>query len=365
MHEINNHHVEVEELKKLGVSEKTLASEIFLRKIYGDEILMNEVPDDLDVKSKRKVQKVDLTEMEGTKGLKAIDDDINLFGTYTVNRGFYRLSLQELINKDFEVVRGSTVTFDGDPMTARLNITACHTINYVPLKDLSPDITGNAHVNCLLNIGGTLNAPVISFELELPQGTEEEKSILRSYTSTEEQRNMQFIYLLGLGKFYTMDLAHSQSAEGTGNMESFLSTTISGQINNLLSNIISSENWNFASNIRTENIMGGVADNTFENMEIEGILEGRLLDNRLLVNGNFGYRENPMYASNFIGDFDVRYLLRNDISLKGYNKTNDRYFSKTSLTTQGIGLIFQRDFNRLFKRKSKTSQSSMTFTELE
>ena len=301
----------------------------------------------------------------GDLQVKAIDDDINLFGTYTVNRGFYRLSLQELINKDFEVVRGSTVTFDGDPMTARLNITACHTINYVPLKDLSPDITGNAHVNCLLNIGGTLNAPVISFELELPQGTEEEKSILRSYTSTEEQRNMQFIYLLGLGKFYTMDLAHGQGAEGTGNMESFLSTTISGQINNLLSNIISNENWNFASNIRTENIMGGVADNTFENMEIEGILEGRLLDNRLLVNGNFGYRENPMYASNFIGDFDVRYLLRNDISLKGYNKTNDRYFSKTSLTTQGIGLIFQRDFNRLFKRKSKTSRSSATFTELE
>ncbi|MBR2391252.1 MAG: hypothetical protein IKB06_02040 [Clostridia bacterium] len=78
MYEINNHHVEVEELKKLGVSEKTLASEIFLRKIYGDEILMNEVPDDLDSKSKRKVQKVDLTEMEGTKGLKAIDDDIEL-----------------------------------------------------------------------------------------------------------------------------------------------------------------------------------------------------------------------------------------------------------------------------------------------
>lgn len=301
----------------------------------------------------------------GDLQINALDDDINLFGTYTVNRGFYRLSLQELINKDFEVVQGSTVTFDGDPMTARLNITARHTVNYVPLKDLSPDITGNVHVNCLLNIGGTLNAPVISFELELPQGTEEEKSILRSYTSTEEQRNMQFVYLLGLGKFYTMDLAQSQNPEGTGNMESFLSTTISGQINNLLSNIISSENWNFASNIRTENFMGGVADNTFENMEIEGILEGRLLDNRLLVNGNFGYRENPMYASNFIGDFDVRYLLRNDISLKGYNKTNDRYFSKTSLTTQGIGLIFQRDFDHLFKRRGKTTQPSKTFTEVE
>ena len=283
-------------------------------------------------------------------------DDINLFGTYTVNRGFYRLSLQEVINKNFDVLDGSTVTFDGDPMNARLNITARHIVNYVPLKDLSPELTGNVHVNCLLHIGGTLNAPDLTFDLELPQGTEEEKSILRSYTSTEEQKNMQFIYLLGLGKFYTLDMA--QATEGTDNMESFLSTTISGQINNLLSNIISSSNWNFASNIRAENMLTGESDmsgDNWENMEIEGILEGRLLDNRLLINGNFGYRENPMYASNFIGDFDVRYLLANGISLKGYNKTNDRYFSKTSLTTQGIGLMLQRDFDYLIPRYKRRS----------
>lgn len=283
-------------------------------------------------------------------------DDINLFGTYTVDHGGYRLSLQDVINKDFEVLQGSTVTFDGDPMNSRLNITACHTVNYVPLKDLTPDATGNVRVNCLLKIGGTLDSPQLAFDLELPQGTEEEKTILRSYTSTEEQMNMQFIYLLGVGKFYTMDLAQNQNTEGTGNMESFLSSTISGQINNLLSSIINSDNWNFASNIRTENMMG-VTDNPMANMEVQGILEGRLLDNRLLINGNFGYRDNPMYASNFIGDFDIRYLLRNDLSLKGYNKTNDRYFTKTSLTTQGIGLLFQRDFNYLFPRKKETSKA--------
>ena len=88
-------------------------------------------------------------------------------------------------------------------------------------------------------------------------------------------------------------------------------------------------------------------------MEIEGILEGRLLDNRLLINGNFGYRENPMYATNFIGDFDIRYLLTGGLSVKGYNKTNDRYFSRTSLTTQGVGLIFQRDFDRLWPRRKR------------
>ena len=172
--------------------------------------------------------------------------------------------------------------------------------------------------------------------------------------------SLQFIYLLGLGKFYTPNLA-AQDNQGTGNVESFISSTISGQINNLLSNIISNENWNFASNLRAENMMTGDSDlggENWENMEIEGILEGRMLDNRLLINGSFGYRENPMYATNFIGDFDIRYLLTSGISLKGYNKTNDRYFSRTSLTTQGIGLVFQRDFEHLFPHRKKSTEGT-------
>lgn len=279
------------------------------------------------------------------------DDDINLYGTYTVDHGGYRLSLQDVINKDFEVLRGSTVTFDGDPMNSRLDIVARHVVNSVPLKDLTPDATGSVRVNCLLRIGGTLEAPELVFDLELPQGTEEEKAIVRSYTSTEEQMSMQFIYLLGVRKFYTMDLAQNPGIDAVGGMENLLGNTISGQINNLLSGIISSDNWNLASNIRTENMMTGI-DDPMANMEVQGILEGRLLDNRLLINGNFGYRDNPMYASNFVGDFDIRYLLRSDLSLKGYNKTNDRYFTKTSLTTQGIGLLFQRDFSYLIPRKN-------------
>lgn len=290
-------------------------------------------------------------------------DDISLFGTYTVERGFYRLSLQDVINKNFDVLSGSTVSFEGDPMAARLDITARHTVNYVPLRDLSPDMTGNVHVNCLLRIGGTLDAPTLTFALELPQGSEEEKAMLASYTNTAEQVNLQFIYLLGLGKFYTPDMA--QNTQGTtNNMESFISSTISGQINNLLAGIISNENWNLASNLRAENMMTGESDldgDNWENMEIEGILEGRLLNNRLLINGSFGYRENPMYATNFIGDFDIRYLLTEKFSLKGYNKTNDRYFSKTSLTTQGIGVVYQRDFEGLLPhRKRKQAVSTPT-----
>jgi hypothetical protein len=36
---------------------------------------------------------------------------------------------------------------------------------------------------------------------------------------------------------------------------------------------------------------------------------------------------------------------KGNISLRAYSKTNDRYFSKTNLTTQGAGIILRHDFN--------------------
>lgn len=50
----------------------------------------------------------------------------------------------------------------------------------------------------------------------------------------------------------------------------------------------------------------------------------------------------------FVGDFEAEWLVNRsgDIRLKAYNETNDRYYTRTNLTTQGIGIIFKKDFNK-------------------
>ena len=86
------------------------------------------------------------------------------------------------------------------------------------------------------------------------------------------------------------------------------------------------------------------------------MLRGRLLDNRLQINGNLGYRENPIANRNFIGDFELLWLLnpKYNWNIKAYSKTNDRYFSKTNLTTQGAGIMLRHDFNNwLWWRKKE------------
>ena len=74
-----------------------------------------------------------------------------------------------------------------------------------------------------------------------------------------------------------------------------------------------------------------------------------MLNNRLIFNGNFGYRDNQINDNMFIGDFDLEYLLSKsgNLRLKAYNHYNDKnYYIKSALTTQGVGVIFKRDFVR-------------------
>jgi hypothetical protein len=271
-----------------------------------------------------------------------------MFGTYRVTDGTYGITIQDIIKKNFVFLEGGTVVFGGDPYDAALNLQAQHTVNGVSLSDLNVgrSFSNTVRVNCLMNITGQPRAPQVDFDLDMPNVNTDEKQMVRAIINSEDEMNQQVIYLLAVGRFYPQQ-ANNADEEQQGPsktslaMQSLLSGTISGQINSMLGQIIKSNNWNFGANIST-------GDEGWNNAEYEGLVSGRMLNNRLLINGQFGYRDNVNTAtSSFIGDFDIRYLLfpNGNLALKVYNQTNDRYFTRSSLNTQGIGLIMKKDFN--------------------
>ena len=276
-----------------------------------------------------------------------------MYGTYRVDRGIYRLSLQDVIRKDFQFEQGSTITFGGQPMKGDLRLKALYTVPSVSLNDLAAGSSfsnSNVRVNCIMNITGQAERPQISFDFDIPNVNEDEKQMVRSLIATEEDRNLQVIYLLGIGRFYAYNQG-AASNQTTTAVNSLLSSTLSGQLNNLLTSAIgnAASNWNFGANLSTGN-------EGWNSVDVEGMLSGRLLNNRLLINGTFGYRDTPVSNTNFIGDFDVQWLLTpsGNVRLKAYSETNDRYFTKSALTTQGVGIQLRKDFNSLrglFRRR--------------
>lgn len=279
-----------------------------------------------------------------------------LFGTYRVEEGNYRMSIRDLIRKDFTFQPDGTIVFGGNAMQASLNLKAIHTVPNVSLDDLSPTGLGlsNTRVDCIMNIGGIAREPAISFDFDIPNANEDEKQMVRSMMSSEEERDMQAVYLLGVGRFYSYgSMLDSKQGQGGMAMNSVLSGALSSRFNQIMSQALGGTGWTFGTNLRT-------GEDGWQELDVEGLVSGKMLSGRLIFNGNFGYRENKykMGNSNFIGDFDIQYRLspRSPFSLKAYNQTNDRYFTQSSLTTQGIGIKFQRDFNRwkeLFRRAKK------------
>ncbi len=288
-----------------------------------------------------------------------------LYGTYDIDGGKYHLYLQDIIYRDLSIQDGSSVVFNGNPFDANIHLNCVHTLNAVPLTDLTTSASGvttnKVKVNCLLDITGKLGNMDFKFDLELPNVSDETRRYVKSLISTEEEMNMQMIYLLGIGRFYTAEYARATGESGNSQaVNSLLSSTISGQINQMLSQVIGTDSkWNFGTGLST-------GEQGWQDLDVEGMLAGRLLDDRLLINGNFGYRDNAMTQnSSFIGDFDVKWRLteQGNTFLKAYNKANDRYFTKSTLNTQGIGISFQRDFEHwkdLFRRKIKSFKADST-----
>lgn len=289
----------------------------------------------------------------------------DIYGNYIVDHGVYKLTIQNIIKKDFTFQKGGSISFGGDPYNAALNLKALYVLNSVSLADLNIGRSfsnNNVRVNCLMNITGNPNSPKVDFDLDMPNMSNDIKQMVYSLLNAEEEKNQQVLYLLAVGRF----MAQNNNNNATGEtpqysqtslaMQSFLSGTISQQLNSVLSNVINSSNWNFGANIST-------GTEGFNNAEYEGMLSGSLLNNRLLFNGQFGYRDNANATTSFIGDFDIKYLLfpNGNLAINVYNKTNDRYFTRNSLNTQGLGVIMKKDFTRIsdlffWRKKEKTKK---------
>ncbi|MDE7441408.1 MAG: translocation/assembly module TamB [Muribaculaceae bacterium] len=284
-------------------------------------------------------------------------DEMTMYGKYTLVEGNYNFSLQELILRDFKIREGSNISFNGDPLSAAIDIVAAYRVN-TNLSDLDKSFSTdrdlnrtNVPVDALLKVRGDLQNPDISFDLSLPTLTSDVERKVRSIISTEDQMSRQIIYLLALNRFYTPEYMGSSS--NGGELASVASSTISSQLTNIMGQL--TDKFTLAPSFRSDK-------GDFSDMEVDVSLSSRLLNNRLLINGNFGYRDRSTSQTTFVGDFDIEYLLsRNgNLRLKAYNHFNDQnYYLKSSLTTQGIGVVYRKEFDNpltWLRRKKKTAE---------
>ncbi len=301
-----------------------------------------------------------------------------LVGVYSVEKGSYEMSVSVLKRK-FDIQKGSTITWTGEPTTANLDITAIYKTETAPI-DLVEQQVGDADLNqykqripfnTLLILKGELLKPEISFDI-----TTDEKNNAVSSTVTEtiegklaqlrqdpNEMNKQVFALLLLNRFIGENPFQSNSGVSAETMaRQSVSKILSQQLNNLAGDLIKGVDLNFDLE-STEDYSTG-SQNTRTDLNIG--LSKKLLNDRLKVSvgSNFGLegeaRQNEN-TTNIAGDVTVDYSLSRDgrYMLRAYRKNDYQVALQGQIVETGVGFIITLDYNQFrdIFRKSRNNRN--------
>lgn len=273
------------------------------------------------------------------------EGNLTLSGDYTIERGDYLFTLQNVINKRFTIERGGTIVWSGSPYNAIINLSAVYRLK-ASLYDLLVDTYSNIYQNQRIQVENKillteeLSNPNIEFEINFPTVEDRLVEELRQYFSTQEELNKQILSLVVLGKFYTPEyLRGTYDAQNPNLFGTTASELFSNQLSNWLSQI--SNNVDIGLNYRP--------GNQLTNDEIELAMSTQIFNDRVTLNGNIGNNNNPNTTNNnqLVGDFDVNVKLipSGKVRLKAYNRSNNNLIYETAPYTQGVGFSYTEEFN--------------------
>jgi len=306
----------------------------------------------------------------------------SLTGNYALTSGSYQVSMTFLSRK-FDLQRGSTITWTGDPMSANINITATYLAN-TPSIDLVEPQMANAsqaeltrykqklpfNVNLLMT--GELMKPIIAFDITLPQDVAnqwpEVDARLQQIRSQESELNKQVFALLLLGRFVGEN--PFQTSGGGGGTEEMVrqsaSKLLTDQLNQLAGNLIQGVDLNFNLESGTDYSTGQAANQTQLNVGVSK----RLMNDRLKVNvgSNFqleGPQNSNRNASNIAGDVSIDYQLTKDgrYIIRGYRKNQYEGVIEGQVIETGATFMLNFDYNQLkelFMSKKKKKEIQRT-----
>ena len=282
---------------------------------------------------------------------------VEMNGTYEVDKGTF--VSKEILNRTFQIVKGSNIRWDGEPMTPALEITA----NYPRLVTNAGAYLGMSNIppiNVLLqtNIGGTLNHPDLKFGISALDVSSQVKEALAVKVSQEDEKVIQFGSVLVLNNFNVQN-----SAFDAGNMSGFAESSGYNMLLKQLGSVLNT----ISNQVQIDlNYIKGDQASQMGDRASAGVNFN--LSPRLTLKTGMGIpltKGSPTVNSNYLSaegtvEYDVSKINDGSFILRGYTKpSNIGMIGNTGIVngmanqSYGVGAVWTRSFDTLFKRKKK------------
>ncbi|HXB93758.1 MAG TPA: translocation/assembly module TamB domain-containing protein, partial [Puia sp.] len=291
---------------------------------------------------------------------------MDLTGAYEVEGGSYNLSL-DVLKRKFDIQRGSTITWTGDPLTATLDMTATYTATTPSIDLIANEVAGRSESDVnkfkeklpflvTLKMEGELMKPKITFDITLPPNIltlwPDVDARLQQIRQEESELNKQVFALLLLNRFVGEDPLQSQAGGGSsiGSMAfQSASQILTSQLDQLAASLIKGVDIHFDLNNEQDYSTGNEIDYTELNVTVSKSFSERI---QVSVGSNFdvvGAGAPNQNASTLAGDVAVNYKLSKDgrYMLRAYRQNQYEAVVEGQVVETGLSFILTFDYNTL------------------
>ncbi len=290
-----------------------------------------------------------------------------MYGAVEIQQGDYNFTMFNIVDKKFDIVPGSRITWDGDPYQGKLNMTAAYnqSASLSPIVDTKgdssviqvADIKRRYPVAVLLKMKGAMLQPEISFDIDIedypatvvtPNATVSLESHVAAFkqniATDERELNTQVFSLMVLKKF-----------SPTGSFVGVSASDAISSVGELLTNQLSYWFSQVDENLEVGIDLGTIDRDALNNFRLNlsyTFFYGRLKVSR---NGTFTDAQDRF----LFGDITLEYLLTTEgkYRIKVYRKENPNNFETSGAGIQGVtggaSFLYTTSFDRLFKKKKK------------
>ncbi len=302
---------------------------------------------------------------------------ISIAGRYEITDGNYLLTFYDVISRNFQIQRGSSIVLTGDPMQARVDITAIYNLRTsarelfespVSGAQADPALRQQYPFQVFLHMRGELLNPEISFEIGLPESQQNAmdgrlQSRLTELSRNESELNKQVFALLMLGSFVQENPLASLGGPGlTTTARNSASRILSQQLNRISDQFIRGVDLNFEVESYKDFTSGEAVGRTELQVEISKNFQDERL--RLTLGGNIELEDETRRqtsAGEIAGDFLIEYLLNPEgtLILRGFRKKDYRDLFEGEVIQTGIALLLTRSYNQfreLFMKKEESPE---------
>jgi hypothetical protein len=299
----------------------------------------------------------------------------SLTGNYELVNGSYNLTLS-VLHRKFDIQRGSTITWTGDPRRANIDITALYTVNTAPIDLVQQQIANNNEndinrykqrlpFQVKLHMTGELLKPIIKFDIALPDNLlalwPEVDTKLVQMRTDEAETNKQVFALLLLGRFVQEN--PFQTAGTPTDAETIArqsaSQILSDQLNQLAGSLLQGVDINVDLNSSKDFSTSGTELNQ---TELNVKVSKNLFSDRVRVSVGSGFQledvNQGQNTTNIAGDVSVDYRLTKDgkYMIRVYRKDQYEIVVQGQVIETGLSFILTFDYNKfreLFQNKNE------------